>query len=338
MIKQLFFTAALLAPSLAYAGNPSADLTIQIVPPPPPNPGVPAPAAAAGFTTPVIRADFTVPGNFWSNTANYITNCGAAASVPGQPATWHFTTFGVSNNQLAPCSRTSIVTDPVYGGQVLNEQMQPNDLSGDSMSLGFPVANKSGGGHTWLPNNYYIRIVARCDAGCVYYTGTVQGHMAFWARTTNYGESTWVDQDDFETGWNGNQPLYLSQTDEWYNGGANRNFATYTKTPNGTPDITQYLTIEALYTSDGSTKTAQCIWVNGTLAASPCSTGSFQFPASYGRISRDWESSLSWYPPGAPCCLPINANFYIKSLEIWSCANVGVSTCPGTIVDHWPFP
>ena len=32
MIKQRFFTAALLAPSLAYAGNPSTTLSGQIVP------------------------------------------------------------------------------------------------------------------------------------------------------------------------------------------------------------------------------------------------------------------------------------------------------------------
>lgn len=32
MIKDLFFTAALLVPGLAYAGNPSADLSVQIVP------------------------------------------------------------------------------------------------------------------------------------------------------------------------------------------------------------------------------------------------------------------------------------------------------------------
>jgi hypothetical protein len=32
MIKQLFFTAALLVPGLTYGGNPSADLSVQVVP------------------------------------------------------------------------------------------------------------------------------------------------------------------------------------------------------------------------------------------------------------------------------------------------------------------
>ena len=53
MIKQLFFTAALLAPSLTYAGNPSATLPGQIVP----AGTIPAPAQAAGFTTLAFSAD-----------------------------------------------------------------------------------------------------------------------------------------------------------------------------------------------------------------------------------------------------------------------------------------
>src|SRR5215831_15560422 len=32
MVRELFYTAALLVPGLAYAGNPSADLSVQIVP------------------------------------------------------------------------------------------------------------------------------------------------------------------------------------------------------------------------------------------------------------------------------------------------------------------
>src|ERR1700730_16567866 len=60
MIKKLFFMAALLAPGLAYGGNPSADLTGQIVPAGS-GPPVPAPAAAAGFTTLAGNFDFSQP-------------------------------------------------------------------------------------------------------------------------------------------------------------------------------------------------------------------------------------------------------------------------------------
>jgi hypothetical protein len=72
----------LMAPTISPPQNVAVTFT--------PSSSVPPPAAAAGFTSPVINADFTTPGNFWSNTADYITNCGAASSVPNQPSTWHF--------------------------------------------------------------------------------------------------------------------------------------------------------------------------------------------------------------------------------------------------------
>jgi len=65
-------------------------------------------AAAAGFNTCVVAADFTVSGNFWSNTANYVTNCGASASVAGTPSSWHFTSWtstgGGTGSMLPPAT------------------------------------------------------------------------------------------------------------------------------------------------------------------------------------------------------------------------------------------
>jgi hypothetical protein len=58
MIKRLFLAAALVAPGLAYAGNPSANLPVQIVP------------AGAGN----CRADGTAGGQ----TMNYTNNTGTA--------------------------------------------------------------------------------------------------------------------------------------------------------------------------------------------------------------------------------------------------------------------
>ena len=73
MIKGLFFTAALLAPVLAYGAGPTATLSDQVVDPPGP-PTLPAPATAAGFTTCVICFDWTAAsGGVWVN----------GAAVPG---------------------------------------------------------------------------------------------------------------------------------------------------------------------------------------------------------------------------------------------------------------
>ncbi len=57
MIKKLFFAAALLAPGLVYAADPSANLSVEIVPAGS-DPAVPAQAAAAGFTTLAANFDF----------------------------------------------------------------------------------------------------------------------------------------------------------------------------------------------------------------------------------------------------------------------------------------
>src|SRR5216683_4717012 len=94
--------AALLAPSLACDANPSADLSVQIVPAS--APAVPAPAQAAGFTTQALNADFTSPA--YANTATYIDNCGATASYR-----WYLTNRNGQPSDGLPCSQTIITTD-----------------------------------------------------------------------------------------------------------------------------------------------------------------------------------------------------------------------------------
>src|ERR1700755_432534 len=103
MIKRLFLLAALLAPQLAYGANPSANLSVQIVPSVS-TPAVPAAAAAAGFTTLAANYDFTIPGGTYSNPATYIDCKGAA--VPQ----FYFTAPGIPGT--VPCSGFSITTDP----------------------------------------------------------------------------------------------------------------------------------------------------------------------------------------------------------------------------------
>jgi hypothetical protein len=109
MIKKLLFTAALLSPGIAYAQNPSADLSVQVVPAgsgpiacdigPAYTGQIPAGAKAAGFTHCAANFDFTQAQ--FSNPATWL-NC-AGASTP-------IFTF---NNQggSAPCGAVSVVTD-----------------------------------------------------------------------------------------------------------------------------------------------------------------------------------------------------------------------------------
>ena len=109
MIKQLFFTAALLTPALAYAGTPRATLPGQIVPP-----TVPAPAAAAGFTTLAANYDFSQPQ--YATQSNWLDCSDTNSALP-----WHYGPPYNTPSQLPPCNINQ-KTDPVTGQTVLAVQ------------------------------------------------------------------------------------------------------------------------------------------------------------------------------------------------------------------------
>jgi len=58
MVKKLYLITALFVPCLAYAADPSASLSVQVVPPQS-GPTIPTQAAAQGYTTLALNADFT---------------------------------------------------------------------------------------------------------------------------------------------------------------------------------------------------------------------------------------------------------------------------------------
>jgi hypothetical protein len=119
MIKKLFFLAALLAPGLAYSGNPSADLSVQIVPAGPttssqcPN-AAPPEAQSAGFTAMVLCEDFTqsIPNSAGTGlTANW-NGCGNGA---GQ--LWY---IQPTENQVnGGCNDIKQIVDPLNPGQMV---------------------------------------------------------------------------------------------------------------------------------------------------------------------------------------------------------------------------
>jgi hypothetical protein len=67
MKTKLLLAAALLAPTLAFSANPSADLSVQVVPVAS-SPAVPAGAQAARYTTLAFHSDFTQP--FYATLSN----------------------------------------------------------------------------------------------------------------------------------------------------------------------------------------------------------------------------------------------------------------------------
>jgi hypothetical protein len=343
MIKKLFFTATLLAPCLAYGAGPSADLSVQITPAGS-GPPAPAQAQAAGFTSNVLKADFTVPGNSWSNPASYVVNCGAAASVANQPSTWHFTFFHWANSsERMPCTDTSIVTDPVSGGQVLDAEIKASEYSGDltvnnGAVLGFPSPAGLGVNTSWLPNEIYTKITLRLDSASYNQGSNIHGLYDWWSTTTAYG-TAWVDIDVAEIAFGGGTSYCGGPNPSFY-GQLNQADHTQPIQYSGalcySTDPTQYHTLEALTTSDEKTNLAFCEWFDGTFVGCK-SPFSLTYDNGYAYNLRDRSTFLSVLTNGASS-VSNDIHVYIKSMEIWTCANYTTSTCPGTIVDHWPFP
>ena len=160
MIKQLFFTAALLVPGLAYGGNPSADLSVQIVPAGQ-DPTPPPQAAAAGFTT--LAANFD-----WANGQLCVgTNCVAASPASnwldctGNDATkfWH----GAYWTPL-PCN-AGLAVDPATGQNSLFVKYLGGYAALQANSNGVDIVTQASDGTLTMswPQGAYTEAAYRID-------------------------------------------------------------------------------------------------------------------------------------------------------------------------------
>src|SRR6516225_7800474 len=118
MIKKLFFSAALLAPGLAYGGNPTADLSVKIVPPTSAACGtVPADVATVGFTTVALCNDFTtaIPNAVGTGLPSNWLNCdGTQAPVAGN--VWHLWALAGGGTTIDCATQIVQATDTNGGG------------------------------------------------------------------------------------------------------------------------------------------------------------------------------------------------------------------------------
>jgi hypothetical protein len=318
---------------------------------PPPSGGVPAPAAAAGFTTPLVQADFTQTTGFWSDTTHYITNCGADPSVANLPSSWHFTSFDWDTKADLTClPYTQLVTDGSPPTQVLR-WMQPAGGAVHDQDMGFPHKVTGSGPDRWLPNEFYFKTVVRMDFNGIWQSPSpgVRGQGVFWATTTTYGSAAWLDEDFTEFAWAGPPTSYRFEG-QFQEGDSVGGFVPHCcmDTAQGGIDLSSgYHTLEGLVTSNETSTVVMCIWWDGVFIPQGGSGNSCQATgdldlgggAAYTLRDRAFFFGLNTInnPSPAP---PPNADviMYIKSFEIWSCEGVATGTCPGTIVDHWPFP
>ena len=301
MIKALFFTAALLAPGLACGANPSADLSVQIVPAGS-TPAVPAAAQAAGFTTLAYDADFSQP--FYATQSNWL-DCGAR----GGSQNWHSGMPGISSK--LPCD-VNQGTDPVTGEKTLIFTYQP---SYDHLGSGLEnqVSMQTLGSLTFP--NMYLEVISRADglaSGGSFGSGIVEG-LWTWQTTTGLELDIWEGSTccagSFPGGGvsNGNAGNWSPKSGGivWSNYGNNHLPAGY--------DMTQYHKYAELLTSDGASKVYVCTYVDDIL----------QEPCTDMNVSGAQFAYRNWLimsmGNGDDAATGHLYHMYNKSVRVWSC-------------------
>jgi hypothetical protein len=228
MIKGLFFGglflgAALLAPSLAYAANPSANLTVTVVHPPATiacdhgdpyvlqtgpgyTNGIPSGAYAAGQTHCAFHADFSKP--FYTNRANWL-DCAGAAS----PLLWN---ASINGSAYPPCDRISMTTDG--GTQVVQLELQPSDRT-YSIGTGLTTIEETyTSAGVDFPNAGYSQVTYRLTHDSLY-NNPYGAHLSAWWSWSDTGQTKgggFEERDNLEV--YGNGPNYNDAGMPGYNG------------------------------------------------------------------------------------------------------------------------
>jgi hypothetical protein len=333
----LFLLVVLLAPSLAYAGSPSADLSVQIVPPAPPGiPAVPAGAKAAGFTTLAANYDFTIP---FGQSGGLPTNWLGCAPHDGAVHSWYQGIYSTSQNW--PCAgRFTQVTDPLTGTMALQISWVGTDYNpecggSDCLNVAMMTTedSSSGGSRTTTFPNAYFEIVYRATPTTT--NSPDSPTSAFWQlQNSQYlvGFLTGLELDHIEMYGANLSGEYGSAVHDWAGGGSGGNpnqfvwhGARYTLGPSYDPS--KYHTYAGRLTSDGSTRTAYCVYVDGS---------------QYGCVG-------PWSMPGGANEYA-NRNFlilntggdnqsrqmYVQRITVWSCAQWQTQICNGTALTGTP--
>jgi hypothetical protein len=193
MMKQLLFTAALLVPGLAFGGNPSADLWIQVVPATTAGTcgtimgQAGTDAAAAGFNTCALYNDFTtqIPNTVGTGLPSNWLDC----SGTDTGAVWNW--YGGT----APCPGSfTQVRDPVYSNYALDLHFNSSYLASGAQNLDWlstmPNSQITGnlGAHSFSTGYFEWTYRWQSDSGS--FPGNVQG---FWSWTCCDTGTTFVD-------------------------------------------------------------------------------------------------------------------------------------------------
>lgn len=309
----------------------------------------PANASLAGYTTCLFDMEPNA-GGFWATTSNYITNCGASSSSVNTPSSWHFTVAqGFDGNPILSCpANVSVVTDTVGGtAQVLN-LFRVSGTGGVSINWPNNYSNTQG----YLSLGHYEKIVFRTDCATWYenggsctYTGSQQGEVAAWSSMAN--TLPFVDEDMWETiygiaglsgpGWCSYDGYHTGQANDGGIGTSGKSLCYGAGAMSPTVDMTQYHTLEFLWTNNGSgaSSIVLCNWIDGTFTAclndSPPTGGANIFTDR----SRTMYINANRLGGGNS---PTNYNLWIKSWQVWACPSVASAVCSGSTLVNGPPP
>jgi hypothetical protein len=334
MIKKLFFLAALLVPGLAFGGNPSADLSIQIMPAGS-GPTPPAGASAAGFTTLALTLDFQtnqacigttcVPAN---NLANWFDKSGAPSPM------WCLGTFSAAKNVI-------LKQDPIYNVPVLDLQFLQSDFNRTIAPFVIQTqidtqCNSAGpsGNFLFPVMNMYAEVTMRNDASG--YSACPSGQSCFlgvfWSYAPNYTQSGPFFEWDFIETAGGTQScgpnpcidggIAHPDNGATYNNGGNN---TFQEPGHVAHDPTQFNTYAWRNTSDATGALSSCsfLGVNGAAVSGIGCTGVGSYtpvpvPHNFLTIENGPQGGVA--PIG-------DEHDYIKSVHIWTCAAWKTTEC-----------
>jgi hypothetical protein len=318
MIRTLSSSTILLLTGVAFAANPSADLSVNVTPTPP------AAAAAAGFTTLALDSEFSQPQpTGW---------LGCRGSASG--AKWYAGIEG-GDTVTVPCSTTggstrfNLVIDQTTGKQVLDLTFLESDLASGAHYTTIQSVDDSASPCCTMgelfPYGFYMETKYRIvNTPSVPLGGTGGVWWAFWQGgqglspfTNPHGTNVEIDHPEQHGELFASSPSQAGPMFDWavinWNDGSGSKFIP----PSGFDyqnnfDVTAYHTYGVRVTTDGSSGLATCSYIDSTLRN--CVTSVFNNAAQYAeRKYMILFAGIACYDPGfgsltAGCVnVPINS-------------------------------
>jgi hypothetical protein len=316
MKKILFLMAVLLAPNLAYCANPSAHLSVQVVP----AASVPAGAQAAGFTT--LAANYDFSQSLYATQSNWLDCTGGNDSL-----SWHAGEPGIGPGSQVACNIFQ-GADPSTGDTVMHFQYLASYgsgiVNGQTRWMGMETKDENTGFVNAAFNNFYVESVYRLGAtNGDNAANQLDGPNGVWSwNSGSSGGSFEFDFTELYADRNG-----YADAGAGLHGPAGGGIFYTSYGSNNLPagySETAYHKYGALLTSDGSTHTYVCDFVDD-IQQGPC----FDMGISGGDTSM--YTTKAWLivsmenhnvQPSA------NYDLYVKYIKVWTCS--AVTPCNGS--------